>query len=148
MLLIAGLQGEVLRRAALVAGAIGRYAVTGFDFANEVRCSESRTGEGGISRCGKRVRRHQRAVGEGRVRAPLRDDMEAARNTADFHVHCAMVLAVATAAGGKLRIVGSGGEGWRDQREAEEEQQQNGGRASHENIVQETGEKAELRCRH
>jgi hypothetical protein len=49
-----------------------------------------------------------------------------------------MVLAVATAAGGKLRIVGSGGEGWRDQREAEEEQQQNGGRASHENIVQET----------
>jgi hypothetical protein len=71
--------------------------------------------------------------------------VEAGGNAADFHVHCAVVLAVAATTGGKLRIVWSGGEGRRDQRSTEEEQQQDAERASHEVIVLEISEKPETR---
>jgi hypothetical protein len=54
-----------------------------------------------------------------------------------------MVLAIAATTGGQLRIVGTGGEHGRDQRKAEEKQQQDAERTSHEVIVLETSEKPE-----
>ena len=71
--------------------------------------------------------------------------MEGGGYASDLHVHCAVVLAVAAAAGGKLRIVRCEGERGRDQRQAEDEQQQDGERAAHEVIVLEISEKPETR---
>jgi hypothetical protein len=72
--------------------------------------------------------------------------MEGGGYASDLHVHCAVVLAVAAAAGGKLRIVRCEGERGRDQRQAEDEQQQDGERAAHEVIVLEISEKPESRA--
>lgn len=126
-----------------MAGSIGGDAVAGFSFADDGSGSGGWAGEARISRRGKRVLRHQRAVDEGRVWASRRDDMEARGNAPRLHVHRAMVLAIAATTGGQLRIVGTGGERGRDQRKAEEKQQQDAERTSHEVIVLETSEKPE-----
>ena len=85
----------------------------------------------GASRGGQGVRYNERSMTERRVRALLRNNVETRGNAAHLHGHRAVVFAAATAAGRELRVVRSRSKCGRNQRQAEDRQQQYGERASH-----------------
>jgi hypothetical protein len=115
-----------------VAGAISGDAIAGFSGAED---------RGG-SLCGANGRRagdheewmrlQKRRVGDGRVRAGFRDDVDSRGDVAHFYGRRTVMFAVTAAAGGQLFVSGSSGERGRHQRKAEDEHQQCCACASHE----------------
>jgi hypothetical protein len=129
------LQGQELGRAALVAGAIGRDAITGFSGANH-RCGPGGwTGNSGHVYSGKQVRLQKRCQGAGRIRAPRRDHMCGRWNVAHLDVQRAVVFPIAAATGRQLRVVRRRRQRGRDQRKAEDQHQRDCECASHQFIV-------------
>lgn len=117
-----------------MAGAIGGDAVAGFGFADNLSDRGGMGGEG-RGRAEEDVGQHELRVDEGTAGALLRDDGEAGGDVPEGHAghgHGAMVFAITAAAGGQLRFIGSGDEQRRNQRKAEDKQQQRGWGASHE----------------
>ena len=135
LLPIAGLQGEEPRRAALVTGAIGGDAIAGFGRANDGRWARSQAGGRGTNQDRERVRLHQRGMRKGRERTLLRNRAIVRGKVSHLHFHRAVMIAIAAAAGWKLRCSGSGHKHGRDQRKAEDEHQRRCERASHSFIL-------------
>ena len=124
------LKGERLRRAALLSGAIGGDPIAGLCRAYCGRlCSIASARQ--HRRSGQRMRHNERSMTKRRVRALFRNDVETRRNAAHLRGHRALVFATAAAAGWELRIVRSGGERGRNQRQAEDRHQHSCERASH-----------------
>ena len=114
-----------------MAGAIGGDSVAGFGRANDGCWASGEIGRRATSRDGERVRLHQRGMRKGRERTLLRNRAIVGGKVSQLHFHRAVMVAIAAAAGGKLRYSGSGHKDGRDQRKAEDEHQRRCERASH-----------------